>query len=80
MSNVEYVKNVVGATAAGYPGDISVLEPNEPGYAPPSELGNYHCHWKLDDRPRKIALLLLDMQEHYRPWVANVLPNNKKVW
>ena len=79
MTNVNYVKNVSGAKVDGYPGEISVLSPAAPGYLPPEELGNYWCHWKLDDRPRKMALLLLDMQEHYRPWVANVIPNNKKV-
>ena len=83
MTNVSYVKNEAGAKVDGYPHgldtEIAVLAPTAPGFAPPDELGNYWCHWKLDDRPRKMALLLLDMQEHYRPWVANVIPNNKKV-
>jgi len=31
--------------------------------------------WNLADRPRRIALLLDDCQEEYRPYAGSVLPN-----
>ena len=31
--------------------------------------------WGLEDRPRRIALLVDDCQEEYRPYAADILPN-----
>ena len=45
----------------------------------PPELTLYEAAWSLDDRPRKYALLVLDMQESYRSLVANAVPNCKRV-
>lgn len=36
---------------------------------------NFWASWNLEQRPRRIALLLDDCQEEYRPYAGNVLPN-----
>ncbi|TVR91961.1 MAG: isochorismatase family protein [Spirochaetaceae bacterium] len=35
--------------------------------------------WDLKDRPRRIALLLDDCQEEYRPYAGGILPNMEKL-
>ena len=35
--------------------------------------------WNLKDRPRRIALLLDDCQEEYRPYAGDILPNMAKL-
>ena len=35
--------------------------------------------WELNDRPRRIALLLDDCQEEYRPFATDILPNLVKI-
>lgn len=35
--------------------------------------------WNLEDRPRRIALLLDDCQEEYRPYAGGILPNMTKI-
>ncbi len=35
--------------------------------------------WDLQDRPRRIALLLDDCQEEYRPYAGDILPNMTKI-
>ena len=54
-------------------------QPTDAGYDPPAELTLYSAAWALDDRPRKMALLVLDMQESYRELVANAVPNCYRV-
>ena len=36
---------------------------------------SFWASWNLADRPRRIALLLDDCQEEYRPYAGNILPN-----
>jgi len=36
---------------------------------------SFWASWNLSDRPRRIALLLDDCQEEYRPYAAGILPN-----
>ncbi len=36
---------------------------------------SFWASWDLDDRPRRIALLLDDCQEEYRPYAEGILPN-----
>ncbi|MFW5643400.1 MAG: isochorismatase family protein [Alkalispirochaeta sp.] len=36
---------------------------------------SFRASWKLADRPRRIALLLDDCQEEYRPYAGGILPN-----
>lgn len=36
---------------------------------------SFWASWELKDRPRRIALLMDDCQEEYRPYAANILPN-----
>ena len=36
---------------------------------------SFWASWELDDRPRRIALLLDDCQEDYRPYAGGILPN-----
>jgi nicotinamidase-related amidase len=35
--------------------------------------------WELDDRPRRIALLVDDCQEEYRPYASGILPNIERL-
>ena len=35
--------------------------------------------WELEDRPRRIALLLDDCMEEYRPYAEDILPNLKRL-
>ena len=35
--------------------------------------------WELEDRPRRIALLVDDCQEEYRPYAAGILPNVERL-
>jgi nicotinamidase-related amidase len=35
--------------------------------------------WDLEDRPRRIALLVDDCQEEYRPYAGGILPNVKRL-
>lgn len=39
----------------------------------------FWASWDLKDRPRRIALLLDDCQEEYRPFAADILPNLTKI-
>jgi hypothetical protein len=36
---------------------------------------SFWAAWNLADRPRRIALLLDDCQEEYRPYAGGILPN-----
>lgn len=36
---------------------------------------SFWAAWNLDDRPRRIALLMDDCQEEYRPYAQGILPN-----
>lgn len=36
---------------------------------------SFWASWNLDERPRRIALLLDDCQEEYRPYAGEILPN-----
>ena len=36
---------------------------------------SFWASWDLEDRPRRIALLLDDCQEEYRPYAGGILPN-----
>jgi nicotinamidase-related amidase len=40
---------------------------------------SFWASWNLSDRPRRIALLLDDCQEDYRPYAGKILPNLKKL-
>ncbi len=40
---------------------------------------SFWASWDLKDRPRRIALLLDDCQEEYRPYAKKILPNLKKL-
>ncbi len=40
---------------------------------------SFWAAWKLNDRPRRIALLLDDCQEEYRPYAGGILPNLVRV-
>ena len=39
----------------------------------------FWASWDLKDRPRRVALLLDDCQEEYRPYAAGILPNMEKL-
>ena len=39
----------------------------------------FWASWELRDRPRRIALLVDDCQEEYRPYALGILPNVKKL-
>lgn len=42
----------------------------------PNELPlSFWASWDLEDRPRRVALLLDDCQEEYRPYAGGILPN-----
>jgi nicotinamidase-related amidase len=40
---------------------------------------SFWAAWNLNDRPRRIALLLDDCQEEYRPYAGGILPNMVKL-
>ena len=40
---------------------------------------SFWAAWDLKDRPRRIALLLDDCQEEYRPYAGGILPNLEKL-
>jgi nicotinamidase-related amidase len=40
---------------------------------------SFWAAWNLADRPRRIALLIDDCQEEYRPYAENILPNLVKL-
>ena len=40
---------------------------------------SFWASWNLEDRPRRIALLLDDCQEEYRPYAQGILPNLVKL-
>lgn len=40
---------------------------------------NFWASWNLKDRPRRIALLVDDCQEEYRPYAGEILPNIVKL-
>ena len=40
---------------------------------------SFWASWELKDRPRRIALLLDDCQEEYRPYAGGILPNMVKL-
>ncbi len=40
---------------------------------------SFWASWTLRDRPRRIALLLDDCQEEYRPYAKQILPNMTKI-
>ncbi|WP_158547764.1 isochorismatase family protein [Rhodosalinus sediminis] len=40
---------------------------------------SFWAAWNLEDRPRRIALLLDDCQEEYRPYAGEILPNLEKI-
>ncbi|WP_136807173.1 isochorismatase family protein [Desulfosediminicola flagellatus] len=40
---------------------------------------SFSASWNLKDRPRRIALLLDDCQEEYRPYAVGILPNLTKL-
>ncbi|TVR06146.1 MAG: isochorismatase family protein [Spirochaetaceae bacterium] len=40
---------------------------------------SFWASWELKDRPRRIALLLDDCQEEYRPYAGGILPNMIKL-
>lgn len=41
---------------------------------PPTLVELTHAAWRLDDRPREMALLVLDMQKEYDPYVTHIIP------
>ncbi len=47
---------------------------NTPG-GPNKQPLSFWASWDLQDRPRRIALLLDDCQEEYRPYAGGILPN-----
>lgn len=40
---------------------------------------SFRAAWDLKDRPRRIALLLDDCQEEYRPYAGDILPNLERI-
>ncbi|MEM0991203.1 MAG: cysteine hydrolase [Pseudomonadota bacterium] len=40
---------------------------------------SFWASWQLKDRPRRIALLMDDCQEEYRPYAGDILPNLEKL-
>ena len=40
---------------------------------------SFWASWNMEDRPRRIALLLDDCQEEYRPYAGGILPNLTKL-
>jgi len=42
-----------------------------------STLTDFWCAWNLEDRPRKPALLIDDMQVEYEPYVRGIVPQTK---
>lgn len=40
---------------------------------------SFWASWELKDRPRRIALLMDDCQEEYRPYAGEILPNLEKL-
>jgi nicotinamidase-related amidase len=40
---------------------------------------SFRASWELEDRPRRIALLVDDCQEEYRPYAGGILPNLVKI-
>ena len=59
------------------------LEPMEnysstPG-GPHGQPLSFWASWELKDRPRRIALLMDDCQEEYRPYAEKILPNLSKL-
>lgn len=40
---------------------------------------SFWASWNLEDRPRRVALLLDDCQEEYRPYAGGILPNLTKL-
>uniref|UniRef100_A0A7S2PD54 Isochorismatase-like domain-containing protein n=1 Tax=Zooxanthella nutricula TaxID=1333877 RepID=A0A7S2PD54_9DINO len=36
--------------------------------------------WKLEDRPRRFALLVIEMMEDYRPYLGYLVPSVQPVW
>ncbi|MBM9514911.1 cysteine hydrolase [Desulfogranum marinum] len=51
---------------------------NTPG-GPNKQPLSFWASWNLEDRPRRIALLLDDCQEEYRPYAGGILPNLTKL-
>jgi nicotinamidase-related amidase len=49
-----------------------------PGSPTQTPMG-FWAAWELKDRPRRIALLLDDCQEEYRPFAVDILPNLTKI-
>jgi len=47
---------------------------NTPG-GPNKQPLSFWASWNLEDRPRRVALLLDDCQEEYRPYAGGILPN-----
>lgn len=41
---------------------------------PPKLVELTNAAWRLDDRPREMALLVLDMQKEYEPYVKHIVP------
>ena len=58
-------------TLALQPMDNYSSTPGGPNGTPLS----FWASWNLADRPRRVALLLDDCQEEYRPYAAGILPN-----
>ncbi len=47
--------------------------------APNEQPLSFWASWNLKDRPRRVALLLDDCQEDYRPYASGILPNLMKL-
>lgn len=63
------------ATLALQPMENYSSTPNGPNGQPLS----FWAAWALKDRPRRIALLIDDCQEEYRPYAGEILPNIVKL-
>lgn len=67
IQNVE----IVDSTPKEFYGTKMVLTSR--GYQPMSQL-NFWAHWKLEDRPRRMALIIEDMIEDYRQFIGYLIP------
>lgn len=57
------------------PMDNHTKTPGSPNQTPLA----FWAAWNLTDRPRRVALLLDDCQEEYRPYAGDILPNMTKI-
>jgi len=84
LTNVVVWPNTPGATFDAWADGVADPMPYaytgaDARYDPPASLQNYEAAWALDERTRKMALLVLDMEEDYRSQVSSAIPSSKRV-